>query len=248
MQTAATVSGERYTNTTLAAASTDTAGNGFEFSTGLYDTFTFAVGDNSVTVSLGGVYGGSQTATALGNIEAAIQSAWGITYGASGTASGSAIATLNSAADGVIEIQSLQRDSAGWGQDISLTANNDNSAGDSRTNSNVDYMIGATVSTADNSTIATAAKTGLIITLTSNDAGTDLNRTTAAADASAGASLTAFTTNYTTNTTWTDGTGGNEYAGTQVERTDVRSAEAFVGGSAAVTVAAVLFTRVAWLA
>ena len=248
-QAVATSAGERYTDTTLAAASTDTSGltTGFEFSTGLFDTFTFAVGSNSVTVSLGGVYGGSQTATALANIESAIQSAWGITYGASGTASGSAIATLNSAADGVLEIQSLARDSGGWGHAISLTANNDNSAGDSRTNSNIDYMIGGTVDTADNSMIATAGKTGLIITLTSNDAGTSLNRTTAAADASAGASLTAFSTSYTANTTWTAGTGGNEYAGTQVERTDVISAEGAVAAATSNAVAAVSVSRVTWL-
>jgi hypothetical protein len=253
-QTVAVEAGERYTNTTLAAASTDTSGTattagsgGFHFSTGLFDTFTFAVGSNSVTVSLGGVYGGSQTATALANIEAAIQNAWGVTYGASGTASGSAVATLNSAADGVIEIQSLARDSGGWGHAISLTANNDNSAGDSRTNSNISYMVGATVDTADNSMIATAGKTGLVITLTSNDAGTALNRTTAAADASAGASLTALSTSYTANTTWTAGTGGNEYAGTQVERTDVISAEASVAAATSNAVAAVSVSRVTWL-
>ncbi|MDC6466061.1 hypothetical protein PQZ36_00695 [Flavobacteriaceae bacterium] len=253
-QAVATSAGERYTNATLATASTDTSGTattagsgGFEFSTGLFDTFTFAVGSNSVTVSLGGAYGGSQTATALANIEAAIQSAWGITYGLSGTASGSAIATLNSAADGVLEVQSLARDSGGWGHAISLTANNDNSAGDSRTNSNIDYMVGVTVDTGDNSMIATAGKTGLIITLTSNDAGTNLNRTTAAIDGSRGASLTALATSYTANTTWTAGTGGNEYAGTQVERTDVITAEASVVAATSNAVAAVKFNRVTWL-
>jgi hypothetical protein len=247
-QAVATSAGERYTDTTLAAASTDTSGTtGFIFSTGLADTFTFSVGSNSVTVSLGGALGGSQTATALANIEAALQSAWGSKYGLSGTASGSAIATLNSAADGVLEIKSLVVDSGGWGHAISLTANNDDTTTDSRTNSNIDYMIGATTSTADNTTIATAAKTGLIITLTSNDAGTLLNRTTAAADASKGASLTALSTNYTANSTWSGGTGGNEYAGTQVERTDVISAEDSVAAATSNAVAAVLFNRVTWL-
>ena len=158
-QAVATSAGERYTDTTLAAASTDTSGTtGFIFSTGLADTFTFSVGSNSVTVSLGGALGGSQTATALANIEAAIQSAWGSKYGLSGTASGSAIATLNSAADGVLEIKSLVVDSGGWGHAISLTANNDDTTTDSRTNSNIDYMLSVQLHrSADNTTVATAA-------------------------------------------------------------------------------------------
>ena len=134
-----------------------------------------------------------------------------------------------------------------WGHAISLTANNDDTTTDSRTNSNIDYMVGQTVATGDNSMIATAAKTGLIITLTSNDAGTALNKTSNVADASAGASLTALSTNYTANTTWSGGTGGNEYAGTQVERTDVIAAENAVAAATSNAVAAVLFTRVAWL-
>ena len=113
------------------------------------------------------------------------------------------------------------------------------------TAANIDYMIGATTSTADNTTIATAAKTGLIITLTSNDAGTLLNRTTAAADASRGASLTALSTNYTANTTWAKQVVMS--TGTQVERTDVISAEAAVAAATSNAVAAVLFTRVGWL-
>ena len=63
---------------TLAAASTDTSGTtGFIFSTGLADTFTLYVGSNSVTVSLTAAFGGSQTATALANVEGAIQSCMG---------------------------------------------------------------------------------------------------------------------------------------------------------------------------
>ena len=88
------VVGERYTTTAaVTAASTDTNGtDGFPvMSTSLSDTFTLAVGGNSITVSLGGA---SQTATTLAAIETAIQYGWRIKYGKAGTASSSAIATI----------------------------------------------------------------------------------------------------------------------------------------------------------
>ena len=249
--TATTVNGERYTtNAALTAAST-TTGSGVNtvWSTSASGTFTLAVGGNTVTVSLGGAYGGSQTTTTITDIEQALKSAWGITYGASGTASGSAIATLVGADDGKIEIQMLQTDSAGWGETVTFSANAVSSSTDTRTSGNIDHVIGLTKSSADNSTIATSNRSGLIITMLSNDAGTDLSKVTGVVDASSGsASLGAYASSYTTNSTWTAGTGANAYAGTQVERTDVRTAEGFVAGSAAVTVAAVLFTRVGWLA
>ena len=58
--------------------------------------------------------------------------------------------------------------------------------------------------------------------------------------------LVALSTNYTANTTWTGGTGAT-YANTQVERTDVISAEDAVAAATSNAVAAVLFTRVSWL-
>jgi hypothetical protein len=244
--------GERYTTTAaLTAASTDTGSGGDTvWSTSASGTFTLAVGDNSVTVSLGGVYGGSQTGTAISNIEAAIKSAWGKTYGGgTATASGSAIATLTGPNDGKIEIEMLQTDSAGWGQTVSFSADAVSSSTDTRTSGNIDHIIGLTKSDADNSTIATAARSGLIITMLSNDKGTDLSKVSGVVNANTGtASLGVYASSYTTNSTWTAGTGANAYAGTQVERTDVRTAEGFVAGSDAVTVAAVIFTRVAWLA
>ena len=56
-------------------------------------------------------YGGSQTATTLAAIEAALKAAWGTKYGSSNAASSSAIATLVGADNGLIEIQALQTDS-----------------------------------------------------------------------------------------------------------------------------------------
>ena len=118
----------------------------------------------------------------------------------------------------------------------------------SRTGGNVGWMIGATKATGDNSTVA-SANDGLIITVTSKNAGTDLNTLTTITTATDGskATMVAFATNYTANTTWTGGTGNNAYAGTQVERTDVVTAEDFVAGSAAVSSTAVNFSRVSWL-
>ena len=145
--------------------------------------------------------GGSQTATTLAAIEAALKAAWGTKYGSSGTASSSAIATLVGADNGLIEIQALQTDSGGWGKAVTFSANNASSSVDSRTNANIDYVIGATKASSDNSTIATTNRAGLIITLTSNQAGTDLNATSGVVDASSGsASLGTFSTDFTTNT------------------------------------------------
>jgi hypothetical protein len=246
---ATTANGERYTtNAALTSASTDTTGSDGApvWSTSLSDTFTLAVGGNTVTVSLSGAYGGSQTTTTLGAIEAAIKSAWGKTYGnaTTSTASASAIATLTGADDGLIEITMLQTDSAGWGKSVSFSANNASSSVDSRTNANIDHVIGLTKSDSDNSTIATSAAGGLIITLTSNDKGTDLDKTSSVVDASSGASLGAYSTDFTTNTDYVVTTAAH----TTVERTDVRSAEDSVAAGTDNSVAAVLFTRVAWLA
>ncbi|MBT6448622.1 MAG: hypothetical protein HOK38_07755, partial [Flavobacteriaceae bacterium] len=239
------VVGQRYT-TTAAVTAASTATNGGDglpvFSTSLSDTFTLGVGGNSVTVSLGGVYGGSQTATTMAAIEDAVRNAWRLTYGKAGTASASAIATILAATDGKIYIDMLQKDSGGFGKTVSFSVSNASSAS-SRTTANIDHVIGATKSTADDSTIATSNSAGLIISLTSNSTGTDIDKTSGIIDASTGASLTALATTYTTNTSFPiDG-----YADTQIERTDVRSAEDSVAASTSNAVAQVIFNRVAWL-
>jgi hypothetical protein len=248
-QTDTAVVGERYTSTTaVSAASTATTGNGEGgagaatnipvFSTSMSDTFTLAVGGNSVTVSLGGQ---SQTVTTLAAIEDAVRAGWAAKYGKAGTASSSAIATILASADGKIYIDMLQKDSGGHDKAVTFTVSNASSAS-SRTTANIDHVIGATKSTADNSTVATSNATGLIVTLLSNSAGTDINNTTGVIDASTGASLTAMASTYTTNTDMAD-----TYATTLIERTDVRPAEASVAAATSTAEAAVLFTRVAWL-
>jgi hypothetical protein len=244
-QSATAVSGERYTTTAaVTAASTDTTGSEASatipvFSTSMSDTFTLSVGSNSVTVSL---YGQSQTVSTLAAIEDAVRAGWAAKYGKAGTASSSAIATILAATNGKIYIDMLQDDSGGHGKAVTFSVSNASSAS-SRTTGNIDYVIGATKSTADNSTIATSNPAGLIIMLTSTSAGTDINNTSGVIDASTGASLTALSTDYTTNTDYNT----NTYAHVLVERTDVRSAEAAVAAATSNAVAAVMFNRVAWL-
>jgi len=240
------VGGERYTTAAaVTAAATDSNGatDGLPvFSTSLSDTFTLGVGGNSVTVSIGGALGGSGTVTTLAQIETSIIAAWTSKYGKSGTASASAIATIIGTADGNIVIDMLQKDSGGHDAAVTFSVA-DASSATSETTDNIDWVIGATKSTADNSTVATSNAAGLIITLTSNSAGTDIDNTSGIIDASTGASLVAYSTTYTTNTAFPiDG-----YDDTQIERTDVRSAEDSVAAATSNAVAAVLFTRVAWL-
>ena len=246
------VQGERYTTVAAAtAASTATRGTdgAFVHSVGLSDTVTLTVGSNSVTTSLNASYSGntlaySGTATTVAAIETAIKAAWSQKYGTSGTASAAAIATLVGTDNGIIQIVMLQVDSAGHDKAVSFSVADGGTAVSSHTASNLDYVIGATKSTGDNSTIATSTKAGIVITLESNDAGTDLNKVSGLVDGSVGASLTALTTDYTTNTAWAK---AGLATGTTVERTDIRTAEDSVAAATSNAVAAVLFTRVAWL-
>jgi hypothetical protein len=237
-QAAATVGGEKYsTNAALTAASTTTLGGGVPlWSVGLDELFTLTVGSNTVTTSL------ASGSTALNDITVAVLAAWAAKYGNSGTASAAAIATLTNSS-GVITVDMLQDDSAGYGKAVSfgVTA----ATTDSRTGGNIDWVIGATKSTGDNTTVQNA-NDGLIVTVTSKEAGSDLNTLSAVTTATDGvkATMVAFTTNYTANATWAPGT---LTTGISVERTDVANVEEFVGGSAAVSSTAVSVSRVTWL-
>ena len=219
----ATATGERYTtNADMAAASTDTAGTGGGipiFSTDPADLFTFTVGSNSVTVSTAG-YGG--TATTIAQIEAVILNAWALKYGDGGTASSSALATLVGRGTGFINVYSRQTDSGGAGLAVGLSVADvlDSTTVNSGTSSNIEYVIGATKATGDNSTVGSTTAAGLVISIESNTAGTDLNAVSAVVDESGGASLTELTTAYrsATGNTW----ASDFYAATDDNRTDVR--------------------------
>ncbi len=247
---ATTAVGERYATTAaLTAASTDTGvGDSTVWAVGAEDEFTFTVGSNSVTASTGGQ---SVSGTAIADIEEAIVKAWAAKYGSAGTASLSAIATMADDGDGKIEWTMLQTDSGGYDQAISFSvadksANPTGTDTSSRTANNIGWVIGATRSTGDNGTTASATK-GLIVTVASKNSGTLDNAIVSGVTTNVGlssSSMVEYTTVYRANTT---GNGLGAYANVGANRTDIVVAEDLVAGSANTAAAATKFNRVTWL-
>jgi len=236
--TTPTAFGERYTTAAarLAAASFTTGGTWA--SEGAPSGITSAtlvkltVGGNSVTASAG-VVGGTTTDTA--SIAAALVSAWTAKYGASGTASTSAIFDISSDANGLISITATADDSKGYDKTMSVAI-----AGGGGGN-NLDYTIGSTNASGDNNTV----DSDIIITLESTEAGTLLNKVDYAGVSSqeVGHSIMVEMTNtYYANSDPTAEQFGRALA--TEERTDARNAEDTVTGSAST---ATRFTRVHWL-
>jgi multisubunit Na+/H+ antiporter MnhE subunit len=234
---------ERYTKAAVTTASTDT---GSLWTVGIEDEFTLTVGSNSVTTTPGSVSG---NATDLAGLEAMIIAAWGAKYGASGTASTSAIATI--VADGVAGsffIQSLQKDSGGNGLAVSFgIADKAQATADAtatQTSANIGWKIGATTASTDNSTIATTTGAGVIVTFESTLTGVTDSVLTGMTSVitSVPTSMLELTTSYAAST------GVTTYALTQANRTDVRNVAVAVTNSAVSNaVAAVKFNRVTWL-
>jgi hypothetical protein len=243
--TATTTAGERYTDASVTSASTAT---GAIFTVGIEDEFTLTVGGNSVTATPGGVSG---NATTMAGLEAMFIDAWARKYGAAGTASTSAIASViddHGDVAGKFIIQALQKDSGGNGLAVSLSVTDKTQAsGDvTATSGNIGYMIGATAATSDNSTVATTAGGGgVLVTFESKLSGvTDTVLTGITSDVTTlnTASMTELTTNYAAST------GVTTYALAQDPRTDVVNVVAAVANTATSTaVAATLFNRVTWL-
>jgi hypothetical protein len=243
--TATTTAGERYTDASVTSASTAT---GAIFTVGIEDEFTLTVGGNSVTATPGGVSG---NATTMAGLEAMFIDAWARKYGAAGTASTSAIASViddHGDVAGKFIIQALQKDSGGNGLAVSLSVTDKTQAsGDvTATSGNIGYMIGATAATSDNSTVATTAGGGgVLVTFESKLEGvTDTVLTGITSDVTTlnTASMTELTTNYAAST------GVTTYALAQDPRTDVVNVVAAVANTATSTaVAATLFNRVTWL-
>jgi len=224
----ATILGQRYTTTTANAAAVSTTNYGL----GLDDLITFTVGSNSVTFSMSGV---SETATTIADLGDGVVTAWANKYGAAGTASASAIATVSDN-NGLLTITMLQVDSAGYGKDVNVSI-----AGGTVTASNaanIDYVIGSSKLESDDAT----TDSDIIVTIESTVAGVDENTISTLTTTGAASAVTwvEMTTTYTANSTF-----ASTYANTQVERTDVASAEDSVSGSTAV--AATNFSRVTWL-
>jgi hypothetical protein len=248
--TTASISGERYVtnDTELAAGTAGDSKSAVTTSTyygvGTDDLFTFSVGSNSVTVSPGGAYGGSQTATTLTAIGDTIASAWKLKYGSGGTASGSAVATITSAA-GIITITSFDKGTAGNALDISLSV----AAGTvTATNAkNINWLIGGGTdqtaaavlqATSDNKTAAE----DVLLTMTVASGATDV---TASVSFVSSVAFVANVIELKTTRLTNSAQVSDEYTLAQ-ESADAIQAEGASAGTADTT-AAISFSRVGWL-
>jgi len=234
-----TINGERYISGD--AAVTTNVGGGYtavststNYGFGLDDLVTFTVGGNTVTVSPGGAFGGTQNVTTTTAIADAIESAYGFKYGKGGTASGSAVATITASA-GVLTITMFDKGTAGNGVSVTMGV----TAGTvTATNAKaLDYVIGSTNQTDDNDTVAN----DVLITLTHNGTGADITSTVSFVSSTLASMPEELTTTRRTNSA----VSTDEYSLAQ-ESADAIAAE---GAAAAVadTTPAVSFSRVSWL-
>jgi prefoldin subunit 5 len=229
---AGAVIGERYTTATAAAAGTTST----NFGLGTDDYVTVTIGSNSVTAT-------AVSATLLG---AAVYTAWAAKYHSSGTASAAAIATMTSPTIGAeVASQALawtmnQEDSGGYGQTISVSV----TAGTTTATSGamVDWTIGASNLTSNNTTVDDGVST--ILTLTANAADTAVPTVTTAVSAAASMAAIALSTTKTSNTYWAN---GDLTTGAQEPITDVRQKENATAAATSNAVAQTLFNRVTWL-
>jgi len=235
------VTGERYVSGE--AANTVNVGGGktavtttTNFGTGTDDLFTLSVGGNSVTVSSGGAYGGSQADASNTSIARAIVAAHTAKYGPTGTASGSAKVSLTHNA-GIITITALDKGTAGNALAVTFGV----AAGTvTATNAkNTNWVIGATDATTDNSTVAA----DVLLTMTVKSGSADVTAAVSITSSSIANMPEELTTTVRTNSTGADAL--DPYALAQ-QPADAVAAE---GASAAVadTTAAVSFSRVGWL-
>ena len=243
--TTATISGERYVagDSALAAGTAGDAKSSVTTSTnygvGLDDLFTFSVGGNSVTVSPGGAYGGTQTVTTLTAIGDAIESAYAIKYGKGGTASGSAVATITNSA-GIISVVALDKGTAGNALDVGLSV----AAGTvTATNAkNINWLIGGTAANAvEASTDNKTAAVDVLLTATVASGATDITSTVSFISSALANMPEELTTTRKSNSA----SASDEYTLAQ-ESADPIAAEGSIA-AVADTTAAVSFSRVAWL-
>jgi len=242
--TTATISGERYVSGDAALGADGKSGKSAvttatNYGVGLDDLFTLTVGGNSVTVSPGGAYGGSQTVTTMTAIGNAILSAYKFKYGSGGTASGSAVATITNSA-GILTITSFDKGTAGNGLAIGLSV----AAGTvTATNAkNINWLIGGTAASADEaSSDNKTAATDVLLTITASAGAVDVTSQASFTASAIAAQPEELTTTRRSNSA----VATDAYALAQ-ESADPVAAE---GATAAVadTTAAVSFSRVGWL-
>jgi hypothetical protein len=225
-----TVVGERYTTTTAVTAANTATNYGF----GTDDYLTVKLGNNSVTA----------TAASAVSMSAAIYAAWNAKYGTSGTASASAEATLaspdNSANAAELTWTMLRTDSAGYGQPLTITP----TAGTvtATSGANIDYTIGSSNNTTDNSSVDGS----IILTIASTDTtgATPLSAITSAVNADASVTVITLSTRYRANATWATADLRDDQA---QNRADVRAAESSVDAAADNSVARSVQWRAHWL-
>jgi hypothetical protein len=148
--------------------------------------------------------------------------------------------TIGSGASQALAWTMNQEDSGGYGKTISAAV----SAGTTTATSaaNIDYTIGASNLTSNNTTVDDGVST--ILTLTANAADTAVATVTTAVSAAASMAAIALSTTKTTNTAWAN---GDLTTGAQEPITDVRAKEDAVAAATSNAVAAVKFNRVTWL-
>ena len=164
-----------------------------------------------------------------------VVAAWATKYGASGTASGSAVASMTASA-GVITVTPLDAGTAGNNLAVTMSY----SAGTvTATNAkNMDYVIGATNGTNDNA----LAAVDVLLTVTHDGTGADVTSQVSFSGTAAAAMPVELVTTKRSNSVGSDAT--NPYALAQ-QPADAIVAE---GASAAIaeTTPGVSFSRVGW--
>jgi hypothetical protein len=243
--------GERYSTAAAlsgAVSSASVAAGTSVGGIGTDDIITLTIGSNTMTATLAQSINNATSGQAS-VIATAINTAWGAKYGASGTNSTQAEATIAITGERQLTITPLDPGSRGHNIAVSFSIANSTSGPTSLTHKTgtYDYMLGTTISTADN----TVLSNDVIVALESNVAGTILNKVklnkTGAGAGNYGLSfvgLTATTLVASKNTTnAADVLAGSQ--GARIEsRSDVRPAEAGLPGSGD----AANYTRVHWLA
>jgi hypothetical protein len=243
--------GERYTTAAALSGASSAADQGTftRGGIGTDDIITLTVGTNVVTATAAHAVNSAISAQ-VSVVAAAIMSAWASKYGATGTKSLTAIASLTIVDVNQIVVTGLDPGTRGNLIDVSFSYSN-STTGPTSVSGNgglLDYLIGTTRSTADNKTDSN----DIIVTVESNVEGTILNkvklpRTLTAAVGNYGISYVGFTpatllaSTYTQNST--DSQAGS--IAKQIEsRSDVRPAEDGTPGSGD----AESYSRVHWLA
>ena len=221
--TSSSVIGERHATATASTGASSSTNHGF----GADEVITFNVGANTVTTT---VAGGVTSAT-LAAAVTAIETAYTAKYGPSGTASASAVASIN-AAGAVLTVTGLDPGSRGHGLDVSVSV-----AAGTTTATNgmaLDWTIGTSLASTDNKTDSQ----NIIVTLEAANAGTLADTTTP----------TSFTVSSPetplTSTQLSVGTDPNAgtYTAQMESRADVTIAEDGVTGTGGSS-----FSRVGWL-